>query len=147
VHGERVSACVDAALGIAWTAVAAGSASSPLAFYRSDEWHFTIAVPADMKVDESERRQEEELIQFSDDSGRWFTVVAAPYTELDVASGEEFLPNSASDQSTTLGVVKVHRDNTCTASFVRNGIAYSVVTNVDGADWLLPILQSWAFTN
>ena len=134
-----------AALGIAWTVSAAAAPHPQLTVYRSDQWHFAIAVPADMKVDESEHRQAEQIIQFNDGNGRWFSVVAAPYTQLDVGTGKEGAPDTNTDQSTTLGVVNVYRDNLYSVSFHRNGIAYSVTTESDES-WLLPILQSWEFT-
>jgi hypothetical protein len=64
-----------------------------------------------------------------------------------VGTGAEGIPNTITDQSTNLGIVLVSRDNVYSASFHRNSIAYTVVTNPDDADWLLPILQSWQFTN
>src|SRR5262245_50253429 len=101
---------VIVALGIAWTASAAGTPNQSLAIYRSEQWHFAIAVPADMKVDTTEQRGVEQIIQFNDGEGRWFNIVAAPYTQLDVAIGEEAAPNVDSDQSTSLGVVNVYRN-------------------------------------
>jgi hypothetical protein len=138
-----------ALLGIAWTASASGSPTATRAIYHNDHWHFAIAVPSDMKVDESEYRQAEQVIQFSDDNGHWLNVVAAPYTQLDVAIGEEGAPNTNTDQSATLGVVNVYRDNVYSVSFHRNRIAYSVVTNPDdeAVTRLLPILRSWEFTD
>jgi hypothetical protein len=91
----------------------------------------------------------EQVIQFNDSNGHWFNVVAAPYTLLDVAIGEEGAPNADGDQPTNLGVVHVYRNETYNVSFHRKGIAYTVVTNPDNdaAARLLPILQSWEFTN
>ena len=134
------------ALGIAWTASAAGAPHPQVTVYRSEQWHFAVAVPADMKVNDAERRGAEQIIQFNNGNGRWFSVVAAPYTQLDVGIGEEGAPNTNTDQSTSLGVVNVYRDNVYSVSFHRNGIAYSVVTS-DNESWLVPILQSWEFTD
>jgi hypothetical protein len=72
--------------------------------------------------------------------------VAAPYSQLDVGTGEEGVPNIDNDQPTNLGVVNVYRDNMYSVSFHRNGIAYTITSGAnDAATWLLPILQSWEF--
>ena len=91
---------------------------------------------------------EEQIIQFSDATAdHLFEISAAPYSQMDVALGEEGTPNNSDDQPTTLGIVNVYHDDTFNVGFHRKGIAYSV-TAVSGAEpWLIPILQSWEFTN
>jgi hypothetical protein len=78
-------------------------------------------------------------------------ILATPYTQMDVALGEEGTPDANTDQSTNLGIVNVYRDDMYSVSFHRNGIMYTVTTGDIDADrnalWLLPILQSWQFTN
>ena len=56
-------------------------------------------------------------------------------------------PMGTSDQSTTLGIINVHRDDTVAYAFQRNGVAYTVMTLPGSEGWLLPVLQSWEFTN
>jgi hypothetical protein len=116
--------------------------------YRNDRWHFTIAVPADMTFAEYDGPGDSQTIQFSDASAhKIFEVSAEPYTQMDVALGEEGAPNASSDQSTTLGIINVYHQDTVAYSFHRNGIAYTVTTLPGSEAWLLPILQSWEFTD
>src|SRR5262249_21795590 len=56
-------------------------------------------------------------------------------------------PNGADDQSTDLGVVNVLYDDNFDVTFHRKGISYEVHSQPDAKPWLLPILQSWDFTN
>jgi hypothetical protein len=65
---------------------------------------------------------------------------------MDVALGEEGAPNAASDQSTSLGIINVYHADTLAFAFHRNGVAYTVTALPDDETWLLPILQSWEFT-
>jgi hypothetical protein len=65
-----------------------------------------------------------------------------------VGTGEEAPPGSATDQSTQLGIVTVFHEDNESVAFHRNGIAYTVSSiQPDAQAWLLPILQSWQFTN
>jgi hypothetical protein len=116
--------------------------------YHNDRWHFTIPVPADMKFDEHDGPGDGQTIQFSDASAhKIFEVTAEPYMQMDVALGEEGAPGASSDQSTTLGVINVYHADTLAYSFHRHGIAYTVTTLPGNEGWLLPILQSWEFTD
>ena len=75
-------------------------------------------------------------------------VVGIEDLSLDVATGEEGTANTNTDQPTGLGVVTVYRDNVFAVSFHRNGVAYTVTAaDPDQMTWLLPILQSWQFTD
>jgi hypothetical protein len=65
---------------------------------------------------------------------------------MDVALGEEGAPSPTTDQSTTLGVINVYHEDTVAYSFHRHGIAYTITTLPGSETWLLPILQSWEFT-
>jgi hypothetical protein len=47
---------VVATVGVAWTVAASTAPAADLAVYRSEQWHFAIAVPADMTFDDSEWR-------------------------------------------------------------------------------------------
>jgi hypothetical protein len=117
--------------------------------YKNDEWHFEIAVPAEIKIANVQKTGEEEILQFSDSNAdHVFQIEAAPYTQMDVALGEEGSPNGADDQSTQLGIVNVVRLDNFDVSFHHKGITYSVSSvGPDVKTWLLPILQSWDFTN
>src|SRR6266853_1984518 len=130
-----------ALLGIGWTVFASATPAQELANYHNDRWHFSINVPSNMTVDDV--GAEEQIIQFSDGTAdHLFEISAAPYSQMDVALGEEGTPNNSDDQPTTLGIVNVYHDDTFNAGFHRKGIAYSV-TAVSGAEpWLVPILQS-----
>src|SRR5437870_6647400 len=101
-----------ALLGIGWTVFASATPAQQLAVYRNDDWHFAIAVPADVKVDDIESQGDAQIIQFSDpNADHVFEVLAAPYSQMDVALGEEGAPNSVSDQSTNLGIIDVYHDD------------------------------------
>jgi len=68
---------------------------------RNDRWHFSIVVrPGDVG----------QTMQFSDATAdNLFQITAEPYTDLDVALGEEGAAGSASDQPDTLSIVHVFR--------------------------------------
>jgi hypothetical protein len=149
VLAPLIGLAVLALLGIGWTVFANATPAQQLTNYQNDLWHFSINVPSNMTVDHVENvGTEEQVIQFSDASAEHiFEISAAPYSQMDVALGEEGTPNDSDDQPTTLGIVNVYHDNTFNVGFHHKGIAYSV-TAVSGADpWLIPILQSWEFTN
>jgi hypothetical protein len=46
-----------------------------------------------------------------------------------------------------LGIINVYRDDTLSFTFHRNGISYAVTALPEDEPWLLPILQSWEFTD
>jgi hypothetical protein len=101
-----------------------------------------------MKFVEYDGPGDSQTIQFSDAAaGKLFEINAEPYTEMDVALGEEATPRTTSDQSTTLGVINVYHADTLAFAFHHNGIAYTLTTLPESKEWLLPILQSWEFTN
>jgi hypothetical protein len=127
---------------------ASSTTSQHLATYTNDQLHFSLTAPADMTY-EVENRGYEQVIEFSNpDASRVFGVVAAPYTELDVGTGEEAPPGTATDQSEQLGIVTISHEDNVRVSFHRNGITYTVSSiQPDAQAWLLPILQSWQFTN
>jgi hypothetical protein len=87
-------------------------------------------------------------IEFSDPTAdRIFTVLASPYTELDVGTGQEGPPSTATDQSAQLGIVNVYHEDNVEVAFHRKGIDYTVSALPGSQAWLFPILQSWQFTN
>jgi hypothetical protein len=137
-----------AALGVTWTVWASSAPAEDYAIYYNDDWHFSIAIPTDIKIINKERQGDAELIQLSTRDGfHMFEVRATPYSQMDVALGEEGGPSNFSDQPTKLGIVNVYRDGLYGVAFQRNGIAYVVTSILDHDDWLLPILQSWEFTD
>jgi|KBSSwiStaDraftv2_1062776.scaffolds.fasta_scaffold458075_2 hypothetical protein len=122
--------------------------SAKYALYTNDRWHFSLAVPANMTFAEYDGPESSQTVQFTDQAAdKLFQITGLPYMQMDVALGTEGTPSGASDQSTTLGIIDVHRDDTVAYTFHRNGIAYTVTTLRGSESWLLPILQSWEFTN
>ena len=83
------------------------------ALYTNDRWGFSLAVPADMTFAEYDGPERSQTIQFSDQSAdKLFQITALPYSQMDVALGTEGRPAGTSDQSTTLAIINVHRDDT-----------------------------------
>jgi hypothetical protein len=148
VIAPLIALAAVAFLGIGWTVSASAAPTQQLARYTNDQLHFSLNVPADMKAD-VENRDYHQVIQFSNrGASRIFSVLAEPYTELDVGTGEEAPPGSATDQSTQLGIVTVFHEDNMSIAFHRNGIAYTVSSvQPDAQVWLLPILQNWQFTS
>src|SRR5258706_547001 len=138
-----------ALLGMGWRVFASATPAQELANYRNDDWHFSINVPTNMTVDDVENvGAEEQIIQFSDATAdHLFEISAAPYSQMDVALGEEGTPNNSDDQPTTLGIVNVYHDDTFNVGFHRKGIAYSVTAVSGPGPWPIPILHSWEATN
>jgi len=138
-----------AVVAIGVHAFASVTPTQPLANYRNDQWHFSIKVPSNMTVDDVEKvGAEEQIIQFSDASANhMFEIAAAPYSQMDVALGEEGAPSSNEDQPANLGIVNVYHEDAFSVGFHRKGIAYTITAVSDAGAWLIPILQSWEFTN
>ena len=137
-----------AVVAIGVHAFASVTPTQPLASYRNDQWHFSINVPSNMTIDDVENQGDGQTSQFSDATGdHTFEITAEPYTEMDVALGEEGAPSNTADQSTNLGIVNVYHDDTFSVTFHRNGIGYTITAVSDAEPWLIPILQSWEFTN
>jgi hypothetical protein len=74
-----------------------------------------------------------------------FEVSAWPYSDLDVALGEEAPAGSAADEPDTLGIVRAYRDDMFEMTFVKNGIGYVVQTVPENATSTINILKSWHF--
>ena len=119
------------------------------ALYTNDRWHFSIAVPAGSTAVEHDRPGGKQIVMFTGpNSNDDFEIIAEPYTQLDVALGTEGAPDTGTDQPTTLGVINAYHDDIYSVSFHRNAIAYTVSSGALSAEtWLLPILQSWEFTD
>ena len=117
--------------------------------FHSDRWHFSIAVPTGSTAVEHDRPGGKQIVMFTGpNSNDDFEIIAEPYTQLDVALGAEGAPDTGTDQSTTLGVINAYHDDIYSVSFHRNGIAYTVSSGALAAEtWLLPVLQSWEFTD
>jgi hypothetical protein len=148
VPAPLIGLAVVALLGIGWTVLASATPAQQLANYRNDDWHFAINIPADVAVDDVENQGDAQIIQFSDpQADHVFEIYAAPYTQMDVALGEEGAPNDASDQPTNLGIINVYHDDMLRYAFHKTGIGYTITAMPGEGSWLLPILQSWEFTN
>jgi hypothetical protein len=97
--------------------------STENAKYRSDRWHFSLAVPADMTFAEYEREGNGQTVQFMDLAHEYkFQVSAWPYSQLDVTLGNEGTPSTVSDQPDHLEIVDVVRDDMFTVLFQKNGV-------------------------
>jgi hypothetical protein len=87
-----------------------------------------------------------QTLQFTDATAdNLFQITAEPYTDLDVALGEEGAASTAADQPDTLGIVHVFRNDMFEITFVKNGISYVVQTLPENATSTLDILKSWEF--
>jgi hypothetical protein len=117
-----------AGLGGAWTVYASATPPQELTLYENDLWHFAINIPADVTADDVENQGDAQLIQFSDpNADHVFEIIAAPYTQMDVALGREGDPNDAlSDQPLTLALNNVYHDDMLRYAFHRNGIEYTL---------------------
>ena len=92
--------------------------------YRNDQWHYSLAVPADMIVSEHEREGGGHTTQFMDAAGDKELIISAwPYTQLDVTLGRLGEPSNTTDQSDQLEIVDVLRDDTFTVLFQRTASA------------------------
>jgi hypothetical protein len=141
-----LSLSVVTALGIAWTVSASSAAPEQYALYKNDRWHFSLVVPAGMTVSTQDDPDNGQTIQFIDQASNYlFEIGATPYTQLDVALGEEGGPSNTSDQSTELGVVNVFHGDLYKVWFVHDGTFYVVTALARDEAWLINILQSWQF--
>ena len=114
--------------------------------YRSDRWHFSLAVPDDMTVAAYDQAGDGQTIQFIDKAREFeFQVSAWPYTQLDLTLDRVGDPSGTTDQPDHLEIVDVVRDDTFTVLFQKNGIRYAVVALPDRETWLINILKSWEF--
>jgi hypothetical protein len=82
-----LSLSIVTALGIAWT-VSASSGPQQYASYHNDRWHFSLAAPADMKVETFSYADGGEQLSFANPGGEVFTITAVPYSQLDLVLGE-----------------------------------------------------------
>jgi len=114
--------------------------------YHNERWHFSLAVPADMKVDEYERESSGQAMVFSNASGtKEFYISAWPYTQLDLTLDREGTADGASDQPDHLEIVNVMRDDLFTVLFQKDGVRYNVYTMPELEPWLIQILKTWQF--
>jgi hypothetical protein len=127
--------------------VPTNTATSPTSYaeYRNAEWRFLLDVPDDWSADSYPERGGV-TVQFNDVSGAYqFEVSAWPYSDLDIALGEEAPAGTAADEPDTLGIVRVYRDDMFEMTFVKNGISYNVRTLPEDGTTTLNILKSWQF--
>lgn len=136
------------ALGIAWTVSASAAAPEQYASYLNERWHYSLAVPTDMKVSEYEREGGGETVQFTDAAGNKELMISAwPYTQLDVTLGRLGEPSTMADQPDHLEIVNVLRDDVFKVLFTKNGTLYVVTTLPEYEAWLTDILTTWQFTD
>ena len=139
------------ALGAAAYAVQASAeldTTVEYAEYRNDRWHYSLAVPADMKVSEHEREGGGQSVQFTDATGDKELIISAwPYTQLDLTLGREGTPATTADQPDHLEIVNVLRDDVFKVVFTKNGTLYVVTTLPEYEAWLTDILKTWQFTD
>ncbi len=113
--------------------------------YRNDQWHFSIDVPSNLTAVSTGDRTGA-TIQFTDPQGNEpFQITAVPYSDLDVALGEEAPAANAGDQPSTLNIVHVFHADLFEVTFQKNGVSY-LVQAVDADETsTLDILKSWQF--
>ena len=115
------------------------------AHYRNDQWHFSLDIPDDWSAQAFDQRGGV-TIQFVGPAGSdQFQVSAWPYSDLDIALGEEAPAGRASDQPDTLNIVHAFHNDLFELTFVKNGISYVVQTLPKNATSTLDILKSWQF--
>jgi hypothetical protein len=86
--------------------------STEYAEYRNDRWHYSLAMPADMKVSEHEREGGGHTVQFMDAAGDKELIISAwPYTQLDLTLGRIGEPSNSADQPDHFEIVDVMRDD------------------------------------
>jgi hypothetical protein len=135
-------------VAFATRASAEPATSTEYSEYRNNLWHYSLAVPVDMKVSEHEREGGGHTTQFMDAIGDKELIVSAwPYEQLDVTLGRIGEPSATSDQPDHLEMVDVVRDDTFTVLFQKNGIRYVAVTLPEYEAWLTDILTTWQFTD
>jgi hypothetical protein len=135
-------------VAFATRASAEPATSTEYAEYRNNLWHYSLAVPVDMKVSEHEREGGGHTVQFMDTPGDKEPIISAwPYSQLDVTLGRIGEPSDVSDQPVHLEIVDVVHVDTFTVLFQKNGIRYVVVTLPEYEAWLTDILRSWQFTD
>jgi hypothetical protein len=137
------------ALAITATAFASQSTAEPAEYaeYQNERWHFSLAVPADITVDEYEQEFDGQSIQFIDDGtdDKFFTISVYPYTQLDLTLGREGIASDTSDQPDHLEIVDVFREDRFMVRFEKNGVNYLVSTMPEFEPWLIEILKTWEF--
>jgi hypothetical protein len=130
------------AVAYALQASADPATSTDYAEYRNGRWHFSLAVPVDMKVGVYDQAGGGQTMQFIDATGQLqFQVSAWPYSQLDLTLSRIGEPSATSDQPDHLEIVDIVRDDTFTVLFQKNGIRYAVVALPDREKWLIDILK------
>jgi hypothetical protein len=116
--------------------------------YRNDRWHYSLAIPTDLRVSEHEREGGGHSVQFTDATGDKELIISAwPYTQLDLTLGREGTASATSDQPDHLEIVNVLRDDLFKVWFIKNGTLYVVTTLPEYEAWLTEILKTWEFTD
>jgi hypothetical protein len=129
------------------SSVSTNSATSEQsAIYTNDRWHFSIFVPAATTVSTQDDPDGGQSIQLLDPLGNVeIQIGTTPYTQLDVALGEEGAPSNTADQSSELGVVNVFRGDIVKVWFVKDGTFYIVSAMPQNEPQLMQILKTWQF--
>jgi hypothetical protein len=147
VVGIFIGVAIGGLFAYANRALAEPATSIEYAEYRNDDWHFSLAVPADMIVSEHEREGGGHTTQFMDATGDKELIISAwPFTQYDLTLGREGAASIASDQPDHLEIVNVLRDDLFKVIFTKNGTLYVVTTLTEDEAWLTDILTTWQFT-
>ena len=137
---------IATALGIGWTVSASSVPPQQYASYHNDRWHFSLAAPADVKVETFDYADGGQQFSFGNASGtELFTVTAVPYSQLDITLGREGEPSAASDQPDHLEIVNFTRTDLFKVWFNKGGVLYIVGATADQEVWLRDILKTWQF--
>jgi hypothetical protein len=140
------------ACAVAFTVYAQASApatSVNAGEYRNDKFQFSLAYPEDMKVTTTDEHGGAQTIAFtSEGTGKQFEILAIPYSQVDIASGE-FAPHDAfgtNDQGLWLTDVNVAETGGVQQFwFVKLGVMYEVLGMKGDEAWLVDILKTWQF--
>jgi hypothetical protein len=140
-----LSLAIVAAIGIAWTVSASSAAPQQLGSYHNDRWRFSLAAPADMKMETFTYADGGEQLSFANANGEVFTITAVPYSQLDLVLGGEGAPSDVSDQSDHLEIVNFTRTDFFKVWFMKAGVLYIVGASTDQEAWLRNIRKTWQF--
>ena len=110
----------------------AATSPQPSAEYRNSNFGFSLTVPTDLAVTESNQTGGQQTIEFLPRSGagKQFVLLAMPYSQVDIAA-DDYAPHAAygtADQGLWLRDVNVVADeSTVQMWFVHSGVMYEIV--------------------
>jgi hypothetical protein len=116
--------------------------------YRNSTFGFSLILPADLTVTESNQSGGQQTIEFLPRSGagKQFVLLTMPYSQVDVAA-DTYAPHAAygtADQGLWLRDVNVVADeSTVQMWFVYSGVMYEVIGMKGDEAWLANILKTW----